>query len=109
MQRFYQVAGAAFTTLGLALLVVSLLLVPTQLAIADNGRVGGIVPLLGGCTGDSCSVNCANGGQTPPLCGPGQCNKIIQGSDCTSCVCHTSLNNPRLCSCMLNPESPGGP
>jgi hypothetical protein len=82
MIRFYDKAAWLLSSLGIALLVLSVVLVPSQAALGDTGEEE---------LGPSCWL-CGNACGAWPTC-PGWCT----GSGCASCWCLPSLVQ---CGCM---------
>jgi len=81
MTRRIKVAECLLTSLGLAMLVLSIILVPSAGLLADTG---GVHPLTPQCTGNGvCNTGC-----TISLPDKGSCIQgCAGGADCTGCVC----------------------
>ncbi len=87
-------------SLGVALLVCSLLLVPSQMALADDGGGGPDIP--GGCSGTAiCDTGC-KAGAVCPLVPPTGCAPAAPppGFDCSGCGCDV---NPVTLACFCSP------
>jgi len=108
MARFLRATAAGFyngsetwlCSLGVALLVLSVLMVPTSRLLADDGSGGfGSVPPPAGCLGDPCDKGCRS---TPPfICPPTGPNCQIAVAGCEDCHCTWCLINggPGACQC----------
>jgi hypothetical protein len=94
MAAFQRILGSLLISLGLALLVCSLVLVPTGTLLADGGGPGGGAA---GCSQDQCEVNCK--GQNPATCSVGDCDKIPPpaGGDCSGCACQLNPGTGKCC------------
>ncbi len=93
MARFYGLAGRVCACLGLALLVCSLVLVPSTNLFADDGGSLGPGP-------HPCDVNC--NGTTPP-CGGKLCNAIVPQCDIFGCFW---VGSPQYNWCECTQSSP---
>ena len=93
MISFQRILSFALGSLGLALLVCSLVAVPNGSLWADGG--GGDAGQGPGCTNSgACNVSCTN---FPPPC-IGNCNPLAppNGNTCGKCVC-TDEHGSRFC------------
>ncbi len=99
--RFFSAADCWLCSLGVALLVLSVLLVPTSRALADDGGSGTLVEICdktcnNGCTynGVGCSHQVGNQG----------CNALPNCS--VYCACKLCLNSqiPCGCKCSYSPS-----
>jgi hypothetical protein len=97
MTRFHDMAGRLLISLGLALLLCSLVLVPSQGAFADEPAGGG----GGGCSlwicnapGNSCFILTDPCPQTHA-----QCDNSTPGNDCSTCLCTDPRPGSIFCQC----------
>jgi hypothetical protein len=84
MKTLYELASVAFTGIGLALFVCSVVLVPhqgLQASDLDEIAIGTPVPQLCG-SHSACDTNCA---AAYPSCGTGACTK--NPTQCNACKC----------------------
>jgi hypothetical protein len=93
MARFPEIAARLLTSVGLALLVASFLLVP-GLASADPGGGGGTQS--GSCA--DCAVGCINGGSCRDTY---SCNPGVAGSTCTCDAAAVPYPCAQNCECKL--------
>jgi hypothetical protein len=102
MIRFHSLLAWLLSSLGIALLMLSLVLVPTNLVLADGG---GGSPLAGngGCSGTARCNNPANPCVGRAMCGGlnVNCNNSTPGFDCSGCKCVTDPNDATKCICTL--------
>lgn len=99
MVRFYDLASWLVSSLGVALLALSLMLVPQQGAFADDG-VGGtsVSASCSSTTGcdDGCKICAVNG-----TCIGGDCDCKISVSGCATCTCEAeNLGTPPKLHCL---------
>jgi hypothetical protein len=101
MERLYNAVSLGMTSMGLALLILSLLLVPSSRALADDGGGGGEA---GGCIGGQqlCSPAGANGCYVLPS---GSCYSPPTGD---YYQCSTYLKGCAGCHCRGNPPGASG-
>jgi len=101
MNRIVEQSVLLLNSLGIALLVCSLILVPSGMIFADTG--GTDIPLDGGCSGSICNNTqkpCL--GQSSPYTGGNTtCDNSTPGHDCSACVCQTWPMYPTSCYCSL--------
>src|SRR5689334_21499249 len=100
MHRTCLTASWFFGTLGVLLLVCSLMLVPQSRALADDGTGVGLAPAK--CPGKPCdpTYNCQ--GYLPPNCsnGDSDCQAPVDGVDCSPCHCLKIPSDPAGCGCF---------
>jgi hypothetical protein len=101
MTRLLRTADHVLSPIGIALLVLSLALVPTNKSFADDG--GGDGPLATACMGtDGC-----NNGSCAPIPNTNNCNQTggcPNGGGCSGCPCTGCWKDPgtnsQLCDCQ---------
>ncbi len=95
MIRFYELSRWLFTSLGIALLVCSLVLVP-QGPVFGQGTMPG-----GQCIEQNCQNGCfVNGGFTACNTDGDVCLRVGNPTDCSACVCRF-LEGELRCRCKL--------
>jgi hypothetical protein len=102
MARIYQKSDCLFSSLGIALLVLSIVLVPANGVLGDNG--GKTKPLAVGCLrNDGCNNgNCYWTGYQCMQNDPVYCQWNLPGCDgCTCRVCLTGTGAACNCQCQL--------
>jgi hypothetical protein len=93
MKRFFASAGPLFMSLGLALLICSLILAPANQALAQGGPPGG-------CPGVSCDGGCYSCDPTVQLA----CN-YMQYKQCYCNQINVSMPQCTICECKSAPIS----
>jgi hypothetical protein len=93
MCRLYAFAAWLTGSTALALMALSLLLVPHNSVFADGPDVPS------GCVGDACSVNCTGAGD----CDRKACNADPNPANCGACGCRRvpDANNGFKCQCIF--------
>ena len=83
------------STLGVLLLLLSVMLVPSNRALGDNGVSGSLVT----CPGDSkCNNNCVLNGMNT-CCDPANAGDCSPNVNCTLCRCNPTLGCASACLC----------
>jgi NCAIR mutase (PurE)-related protein len=96
MTRIHETVGWLLSSLGVALLVCSLVLVPTSTAIGQHGGGG---HAQAKCPGNSCSSGCALCDPTTTFCMPSQCPCMAAGvANCDKCECKIVMMG-NACAC----------
>lgn len=97
MARLQRIAGWLLSSLGVVLLVCSLLLVPQNSLMANTGG-GGSCPNAGLCDKGCQTAACGIAGCTNVIgC---NCNATPPGLDCSPCNCLKIMSNPKYCECQ---------
>ncbi len=98
--QLFDAADCWLYSLGLALLVLSIALVPVNRMLADSGDGGS--PDVAGCKANNgCNVSCQrqqNGTCPDPSNDYTNCGKGVQG--CILCGCIACLDNTAICDCQ---------
>lgn len=101
MVRYHERLTWWLNSLGVALLALSVLLVPATLSNADTGGGGGYYYGGGGCSARSCDPGGGCYSKMPGVgngCDGGNCSNTKPGFDCSGCICSNIAN---MCSCNL--------